>query len=86
MGCGKAIVCTTVAAMPEMLDFGGPEQCGLCVEPGDVDALSSALEELLRDEAKRRELGRKARKRAEKLYAVPVACNKLLDLWRSVAK
>jgi glycosyltransferase involved in cell wall biosynthesis len=86
MGCAKAIVCTTVAAMPEMLDCGGPEQCGLCVEPGDVDALTAALEELLRDERQRRELGRKARERAEKVYAVPVACQKLLDLWRTVAR
>ena len=86
MGCGKAIVCTTVAAMPEMLDIEGPQECGVCVEPGDVDALHSALEELLRDDQKRRELGRKARRRAEQLYAVPVACGKLLDLWKSVAK
>ena len=86
MGCGRAIVCSTIAAMPEMLDFGGPQECGVCVEPGDVDALSSALNELLRDEAKRRELGRKARARAERLYAAPVACGRLLDLWKSVAK
>ena len=86
MGCGKAIVCSTVAAMPEMLDIGGPQECGVCVEPGDTDALRSALDELLRDEAKRREFGRKARQRAETLYAVPVACGKLLELWKSVTR
>jgi glycosyltransferase involved in cell wall biosynthesis len=86
MGCGKAIVCTTVAAMPEMLDIGGPEECGVCVEPRSTDALAAALEQLLGDEDQRRDLGRKARQRAEKVYAVPVACAKLLDLWRSVAK
>lgn len=86
MGCGKASVCSAVAAMPEMLDVGGPEECGLCVEPGHVDALYSALDELLRDRAKREQMGRKARQRAEKLYAAPVACQKLLDLWRSATR
>lgn len=86
MGCGKAILSTPVGAVPEMLDIGGPQECGVCVAPGDVDALHSALDELLRDDQKRRELGRKARRRAEQLYAVPVACGKLLDLWKSVAK
>jgi glycosyltransferase involved in cell wall biosynthesis len=86
MGCGKAILGTPVGAVAEMLDIGGPEECGVCVEPRNVDALFDAMRRLLNDEGKRRELGAKARKRAERLYAVPVACAKLLDLWKSVAK
>jgi glycosyltransferase involved in cell wall biosynthesis len=86
MGCGRAILGTPVGAVPEILDIGGPEECGVCVEPRDTDALATAVEQLLGDEEKRRDLGRKARQRAEKVYAVPVACAKLLDLWRSVAK
>ncbi len=86
MGCGKAIVSTTVAAMPEMLDIGGRQECGVCVEPGDVDALHSALSELLCNDLKRHELGERARRRAEEHYAVPVACEKLLGVWKSAAK
>ena len=86
MGCGKAILSTPVGAVPEMLDIGGPEECGVCVESHNTDALYDAMQRLLDDEDKRRELGRKARARAERLYAAPVACDKLLDLWQSVAK
>ncbi len=39
MACGKAIISTTVGAIPEVIK---PEN-GILVEPGDVDALASAM-------------------------------------------
>jgi glycosyltransferase involved in cell wall biosynthesis len=86
MACEKAILATPVGAVPEMLDIGAPQPCGVCVEPRNTDALLEALRQLLDDGDRRRQLGRRARDRAERLYAVPVACDRLLGLWRSVAK
>jgi glycosyltransferase involved in cell wall biosynthesis len=86
MGCGKPVIGTTVGAIPESLDIGGPQECGICVPPRDVPALAAALAELLCSPEKRRALGEKGRKRAETIYALPVGCAKLLDLWRSVAQ
>jgi glycosyltransferase involved in cell wall biosynthesis len=86
MACGKATVSTPVGAVPDMLDLGGPQECGRCVPPRDVDALSTAMAELLDNPGLRAELGNRARKRAEQLFSGPVACGQLLDLWRSVGK
>lgn len=50
---GKAVVGTKVGAMPEMLGEGR----GLIIPPADVDTLASALEQLICDESRRREMG-----------------------------
>lgn len=86
MGCGRAIVSTTVAAIPEMLDYRGSKECGVCIEAGDVEELASGIKRLLEAPDRAEELGRTARQRAEKLYAVPAASDKLLKLWKSIAK
>ena len=31
MACGRAILATSVGAVPEMFDIGGPEECGVCI-------------------------------------------------------
>lgn len=86
MGCSKPVVSTTTGAIPEMLDIGGPEECGICVPPRDVNALADAIRRLLDDPLLRQEFGCKARRRAEQLYSVPVGCRQLVDVWRSIAK
>jgi glycosyltransferase involved in cell wall biosynthesis len=86
MASGRAIVSTTVGAIPEMLDIGGPQECGICVPPQDVDALTEALERLIDHPDERRALGRLAAQRAKECFDVPVACRQLLELWRAVCK
>ena len=85
MALGKPILATTVGAIPEMLDIGGPEECGVVVPPREVEPLAAALERLLATEPSYRlEIGKRARQRAERLYAAPVASRQLTDLWESV--
>jgi len=86
MGCGCPVVSTFTGAIPEMLDIGGPEECGVCVPPKDVAALTAALGDLLADEGRRRVLAQRGRTRAARLYSVPVGCGQLLALWHSVAR
>ncbi|MGD0652967.1 MAG: glycosyltransferase [Thermoguttaceae bacterium] len=86
MACERAILSTTVGAMPEMLDIGGPGECGVCVPPRNADALADAIRDLLQNPQLRGQLGRKARQRALQLYSVPVGCEQLLNLWRSLGK
>jgi glycosyltransferase involved in cell wall biosynthesis len=64
MAAGKAIVATRVGGVPEIVEDGVH---GLLVEPGDVDGLAAAIAALLRDPARRAELGARAleRQRAE---------------------
>ncbi len=84
MACQCPIVATTVGAIPEMLDFGGAEECGMGVPPHEIKALTEALEQLITDLSIRRELGLKARQRVLKCYAAPVVSKTLVDLWCEV--
>ena len=86
MACGRTILSTAVGAVPEMLDIGGPEECGVCVPAKDVGALTEAIRMLSGNGEKRAELAGNARRRAERLYSVPVGCEQLFDLWRSVSR
>lgn len=84
MGCGKPVVGTTTGAIPEMLDIGGPQECGICVPPGNVEELTGAIRRLIGEPQLRRQWGRMARQRAEQLYSVQVGCKQLVDVWRTV--
>ncbi|HEV8149416.1 MAG TPA: glycosyltransferase family 1 protein [Gemmatimonadales bacterium] len=57
--CGTPVVATTASPLPQLLEGGG-----LFVAPGDADALTGALLQLLSDEPARRALGAMARRRA----------------------
>lgn len=60
MAAGKAIVATDVGQVRYFLD-----DCGIMVPPSSPDALASGIIDLLGNEGRIRELGRKARSRAE---------------------
>ncbi len=66
MASGKAIVASAVGEVVEMLDKG---RCGHLVQPGSVSSLVDGMEGLLRDPARREELGRLARARAESTFS-----------------
>jgi glycosyltransferase involved in cell wall biosynthesis len=65
---GTPVVGTSVAGIPELLDGG---RCGVLVPPRDVPALALAMESLLREPDRARELAMAARRHVEKN----------LDLW-----
>ncbi len=44
--------------MPETLDIGGPQECGVCVPPRNVEALADAIRRLAAD-VRLKEMGRK---------------------------
>ncbi|WP_040240180.1 glycosyltransferase family 4 protein [Chromohalobacter japonicus] len=60
MASGVAIVGSNSGSLPELL----VDDCGLLVEPDDIEGWSRALEGLIRDEGLRRSLADAARKRA----------------------
>jgi glycosyltransferase involved in cell wall biosynthesis len=64
MAMGRPVVASAVSDLPELLDG-----CGRLVPPGDVEALTAALVDLLRDEAQARELGDRARARSLERYS-----------------
>ncbi len=60
--CGAPVIATTESPLPELLAGGG-----IFVRPGDEDAVARAMDQLLSDDAFRRQLGTRARERASAL-------------------
>lgn len=63
MACGKPVVSTLNGSIPEVVG-----DAGILIPPDDPSSLFEILKNLIQDEAKRRELGKTARKRAEKEF------------------
>jgi glycosyltransferase involved in cell wall biosynthesis len=62
MAAGVPVVATRIGGVAEILEDG---RQGILVPPGDADALAAALESLLADPARRRNLGEAGKVRAE---------------------
>ncbi|MBM3474817.1 MAG: glycosyltransferase family 4 protein [Armatimonadetes bacterium] len=68
---GIPVLVTHVGGLPEVIEEG---VTGLLVEPGSADALASALCELVADPERGKQLSRRGRERAERLYGLET-CN-----------
>lgn len=66
MACGCIPVASRVGGTKEVLKGG----CGTLVDPGDAYGFSKAIEGLLEDETKMKELSRRCRDRVEKTYSL----------------
>jgi glycosyltransferase involved in cell wall biosynthesis len=81
MGMGKPILSTFVGAVPEMLAVDSDKPCGVCVAPKCADSIQKAIQDFLGDSLKWHQFTSNARNRAARLYASPVICDQLTDLW-----
>jgi colanic acid/amylovoran biosynthesis glycosyltransferase len=69
MAVGTPVIASEIAGIPDALSDG----CGVMVPPRDVDALATAIAQLLGDPVRRVEIAARARSRVEERY----------DLWRN---
>ena len=89
MAMGVPVVATSVGGIPDLVTHG---ENGLLYAPGDVDALTGCLRQLLLDPALRIRLGNAARVRARRFTpaavgeATAAAYQHLLGMPLSVAK
>ncbi len=81
MSFGCPSVATAVGGIPEVVVSGNS---GLLVAPGDAEALSRAVESLIRDPARRAELGRSAKQRARELFSADTIVSRYVELYRRV--
>ncbi|GAA1850640.1 glycosyltransferase family 4 protein [Microlunatus capsulatus] len=81
MATGVPVVGTTIGAVPDLIRDGVD---GLVVEPGDVDALSAALESLVTDPGRRVAMGASVRRRAEERHDLTQLSARLAGLYRQV--
>ena len=80
MAHGKPVVASAVGGLRDLVVEG---ETGLLVPPGDVDALRSALELLLRDGELRRRLGESARNRVAGRFDAATAADALVAAYRA---
>jgi glycosyltransferase involved in cell wall biosynthesis len=80
MMAGRAIVATD---LPGVRDALGPGADGVVVPPGDPDAFSRALLDLLRNPAKRQQLGQQNRARIRSEFSVERMAGRYLEMIRA---
>src|SRR6266571_4751823 len=80
-GCPS--VSTGVGGIPEVVE---DNESGLLVPPGDVAALTKALEALIHDELRRRALGRAAQARARERFSAEVIVPRYEALYRRLCR
>ena len=80
-GCPS--VSTRVGGIPEVVE---DNRSALLVPSGDVEALASALEALIHDEARRSALGRAAQARARELFSAEIIVPRYEALYRRLCR
>lgn len=80
MAAGLPVVSTTLAGIPEMVAAG---RTGELVRPADAAALADAIENLLRDPARIREYGTRARESAAEKFSIEKNVASLGEILRS---
>jgi glycosyltransferase involved in cell wall biosynthesis len=83
MASARAVVSTRLAGIPETVVDG---ETGFLVPPGDINALASALEKLMREPALRSRFGAAGRARIEQHFQIATTIRPLLDLLRPVER
>ena len=78
-GCPS--VASRVGGIPEVVEHN---VSGVLVPFGDVATMAAAVEELIRDPARRQELGRAARRRARELFSADIIVPRYRALYRRV--
>ena len=79
MACGLPVVSTDGGALPEVVG-----DCGVIIPIRDEKAIADAIEELLANPQKRRELGLKARSRIVELFSWQVAAKEMTSLYNAI--
>jgi glycosyltransferase involved in cell wall biosynthesis len=82
MAAGLAIVSTPVGATPDIIQ---DNETGLLVPPGDVDALTQALEALVDDASLRQRLGASAKAFHREHLEIGAYARRLVTVWTNAA-
>lgn len=78
---GVPVVQPRIGSYPELVEATGG---GVLYEPNTAEALARALGDLLGDEARRAELGRRGRESVERSFSLATMARKMTDLYRSI--
>lgn len=83
MALGRAVVATRVGGVPEVVTSG---ETGILVPPGAADRLAAEILTLLRNPARRRQLGESARSAVQQRYSVRQMVKATEDVYRALRR
>jgi len=81
--CSRATVSTRVGGLADLIESGVN---GYLIEPGDWKALARHILELAADEAKRAEMGRLLKEKAESHFSLEHMCRTQLDIYEHILR
>ena len=81
MMAGLPVICTNFTLWKEFVER---YQCGICIEPTDVDAIAAAIRYLLQHPEEARRMGENGRRAVQKEFNWGVEEKKLLDLYNEL--
>ena len=81
MAMGKAVVATTTGGLPEVVAQG---ETGLLVPPGDAESLAETVVSLLQDRARREQMGRCGRARAQERFSLDASVKHMEQLYGEI--
>lgn len=76
LACEVPVVASKTGGIPEIVD----EKCGFLVSPGDSESLAKAINILLKDEMKRRKMGKMGREKVKENFSI----EKTVEEWKSL--
>lgn len=79
MGC--ATIATAVGGIPQVLRH---EENGLLIQPGDAEALASAMVRLARDREFRERLGEALREKVRRDYSLEATCRRQVEIYHHI--
>lgn len=85
MALGVPVIATRVGSIPHLLDFDGPEPCGVAVPVGDVIALRTAITDLLANPTAAAVMGARGQRRLDAEFSATALFPRLVDVWRLAA-
>ncbi len=83
MAAGLPVVCTELGTGTTYVNIDGVT--GLVAPPRDPEALAAAINALIADPERRAAMGRAARERVEREFALDVMVDRVLALYREIA-
>jgi len=81
MACGTPVIATTAGAFPEVIADG---ETGVLVPPADARALADAIQSMLSDARRRREMGAAGVRRIERQFSWRVCAERTASLYEEV--
>ena len=82
MSCGIPVVGFNVGGIPEQVT----EDCGIMVEPKDVNALAKAIEKLLNDEKMKKNFSENCRKRVLQNYTIDKFTDSYIKVYNKILR